>query len=76
MKALIRKAGDKLIRRRVENISVLTSEVYASLADCLDGKGALRVPPFDASRWNTRKISSERWNWINWKRRMILWEDF
>jgi ATP-dependent DNA helicase RecG len=49
MKALIHKAGKELIRRRVGDMSALTSEVYASLVDYLDGKGALRVPPFDTS---------------------------
>jgi hypothetical protein len=49
MKNLIRKAGSELIRRRVENTSALTAEVYASLVDYLDGKGALRVRPFDTS---------------------------
>jgi ATP-dependent DNA helicase RecG len=49
MKNLVHKAGNELIRRRVENTSALTAEVYASLVDYLDGKGALRVPPFDTS---------------------------
>ncbi len=49
MKALIHKAGNELIRRRVEDMSTLTAEIYASLVDYLDGKGALRVPPFDTS---------------------------
>ena len=31
MKMLVRKAGNELIRRRVENVSALTAEVYASL---------------------------------------------
>jgi predicted HTH transcriptional regulator len=49
MTALVRKAGSELIRRRIENFSALTSEVYASLVDHLDTMGALRVPPFDTS---------------------------
>ena len=49
MKALIHKAGSELIRRRVEDMSALRAEVYASLVDYLDGKGALRVQPFDTS---------------------------
>lgn len=49
MKILVHKTGKELIRRRVGDASALTSEVYASLVDYLDGKGALRVPPFDAS---------------------------
>ncbi|MBI5601730.1 MAG: DUF4062 domain-containing protein [Deltaproteobacteria bacterium] len=49
MKILIQKAGSELIRRRVEDTSALTAEVYASLVDYLDGKGALRVTPFDTT---------------------------
>ncbi len=49
MKRLIGKVGGQLIRRRVQDISALTAEVYASLVDYLDSRGALRVPPFDAS---------------------------
>ena len=49
MKTLIQKASDELIRRRVEDTSALTAEVYASLVDYLDGKGALRVTPFDTT---------------------------
>ncbi len=47
MKALIHKAGNELIRRRVEDMS--TTADLPSLVDYLDGKGALRVPPFDTS---------------------------
>jgi ATP-dependent DNA helicase RecG len=49
MKTLIHKAGKELVRRRVGDMSALRAEVYASLVDYLDGKGALRVPPFDTS---------------------------
>lgn len=49
MKELIRKASGDLVRRRIEDISALNAEVYASLVDYLDRKGALRVPPFDTS---------------------------
>ena len=49
MKKLIKRAGDELVRRRIEDFNALTSEVYASLIDYLDGTGALRVPPFDTS---------------------------
>ena len=49
MKQLIQKAGDGLIRRRVEDVSALTAEIYSSLVDYLDGMGALRIPPFDTS---------------------------
>ena len=46
---LIAKASSELIRRRIEDASALTAEVYASLVEYLDKKGALRVPPFDTS---------------------------
>lgn len=49
MKKLIRRASAELVRRRVEDTNALNSEVYASLVDYLDRKGALRVPPFDTS---------------------------
>ena len=49
MKSLIRRASAELVRRRVEDTSALNSEVYASLVDYLDRKGALRTPPFDTS---------------------------
>jgi predicted HTH transcriptional regulator len=49
MKTLIHKAGSELIRRRVGDMSALRAEVYASLVDYLDSKGALRVQPFDTS---------------------------
>jgi ATP-dependent DNA helicase RecG len=49
MKTLIHKAGKELVRRRVGDMSALRAEVYASLVDYLDSKGALRVPPFDTS---------------------------
>lgn len=49
MKSLVRRAGAELVRRRVEDTNALNSEVYASLVDYLDGKGALRVPPFDTT---------------------------
>ena len=67
MKNLIRKAGNELIRRRVENVSALTAEVYASLVDYLDGKGALRVPPFDTSPCENatlQHLSRKRVKWF------------
>ena len=67
MKQLIRKAGDGLIRRRVEDVSALTAEIYASLVDYLDGMGALRIPPFDTSACDgatLKQISRKRINWF------------
>jgi ATP-dependent DNA helicase RecG len=49
MQQLVRKASSELIRRRIENPSALTAEVYTSLVDHLDRLGALRIPPFDTS---------------------------
>ncbi len=67
MKQLIRKAGDGLIRRRVEDVSALTAEIYASLVDYLDGMGALRIPPFDTSACDgatLKQISRKRIDWF------------
>ncbi len=67
MKDLIRKASQSLVRRRVEDISALTSEVYASIVDYLDDLGVLRVPPFDAavcSNAGLSQISRVRIGWF------------
>ena len=49
MAALVRKAGDQLIRRRFGTTPELTAALYASLVDRLERTGRLRVKPFDAS---------------------------
>ncbi len=67
MKSLVRKVGNELIRRRVDNVSALTAEVYASLVDYLDGIGALRVPPFDTSACDAasmKDLSRKRIDWF------------
>jgi hypothetical protein len=67
MKRLIGKVGGELIRRRVQDISALISEVYASLVDYLDSRGALRVPPFDASTCDgagLKDLSRKRIAWF------------
>lgn len=67
MKALVRRASTELVRRRVEDTNALNSEVYASLVDYLDRKGALRVPPFDtiATEGATlADLSSKRLEWF------------
>ncbi len=67
MKRLIGKVGGELIRRRVQDISALTAEVYASLVDYLDSRGALRVPPFDASTCDgavLKDLSRKRIAWF------------
>jgi ATP-dependent DNA helicase RecG len=49
MRALIRKAGSQLIRRRFTGISDLTAALYAALVEHLERTGELRTLPFDAS---------------------------
>lgn len=75
MSALVGKAGDQLIRRRFASVSDLTAALYASLVEHLEGSGAIRTRPFDASacpgatladlsedklRWFVRRARSER----------------
>ena len=67
MRHLASKASGELIRRRVQDISALTAEVYSSLVDYLDNIGALRVPPFDTSacdRANLKDLSRKRIDWF------------
>jgi ATP-dependent DNA helicase RecG len=49
MTALVRKAGEQLIRKRVSSIPELTSAVYASLIDHLQRTGVIRNLPYDAA---------------------------
>lgn len=67
MKKLVQKAGNELIRRRIEDVSALTAEVYASLVDYLDSAGALRIPPFDTSVCDNaglKDLSRKRIDWF------------
>lgn len=67
MRKLVGKVSGELIRRRIEDVSALTSEVYASLVDYLDSIGALRVPPFDTSACDgatLKDISRKRIDWF------------
>lgn len=67
MKKLIHRAGDELVRRRVEDFNALTLEVYSSLVDLLDERGVLRLPPFDLSACGSathRDISADRISWF------------
>jgi len=67
MRQLVSKASNELIRRRIEDASALTAEVYASLVDYLDTSGALRVPPFDTSpceQASLKDISRKRIEWF------------
>jgi ATP-dependent DNA helicase RecG len=49
MAALIRKAGDQLIRRRFGSTSELIADVYASLVQVLEDRELIRTGPFDAT---------------------------
>lgn len=49
MRALIRRAGDQLIRRRFDAVAELNAAIYASLVDYLGRAGLLRAVPFDAA---------------------------
>jgi len=67
MQQLIRKASADLTRRRVDSQSALTAELYASLLDYLDRRGALRIPPFDtavAEGARMSDISRKRVDWF------------
>jgi ATP-dependent DNA helicase RecG len=67
MVRLIQKAGKELIRRRVSDGSALTAEIYSSIVDYLDKKGALRIPPFDTSGCHGASfydISRKRIDWF------------
>ncbi|GBE39013.1 MAG TPA: DUF4062 domain-containing protein [Nitrospirae bacterium] len=67
MKKLISRASGELVRRRIEDVNALTSEVYASLIDYLDGMGALHVPPFDTAVCKgvtVKNLSLKRVEWF------------
>lgn len=67
MRALIRKAGAQLIRRRFADIPDLTAALYASLVEYLERKGMLRTTPFDAAacpRATLADISNEKLKWF------------
>ena len=49
MADLVRKAGRQLTRRRFSDTPGLIREVYASLVECLENRGAIRSTPFDDS---------------------------
>ena len=66
MRELVRKAGNQLVRRRVEDVSALTSEVYASLVDHLDRLGALRIPPFDTAACDKATFANLSRKRIDW----------
>jgi ATP-dependent DNA helicase RecG len=66
MRQMIGKASGELIRRRVNDISALTAEVYASLVEYLDSIGALRVPPFDTSACDGATLANLSRKRIDW----------
>lgn len=66
MRALIRKASSELIRRRIENDSALRAEVYSSLVDHLDRRGALRIPPFDTTAAEGTTIAALSRKRVSW----------
>lgn len=49
MAALVRKAGEQLVRKRVASTPELTTALYASLIDHLQRSGIIRHLPYDAS---------------------------
>jgi hypothetical protein len=49
MTALVRKAGDQLVRRRFGTTPELTAELFGSLIDHLQRTGIIRSLPFDAA---------------------------
>jgi len=66
MQRLIKRASRELIRRRIEDTSALTSEIYASIVDYLDERGYLRIPPFDTSACHGATIASLARKRIDW----------
>jgi predicted HTH transcriptional regulator len=67
MQALIRKAGNQLIRRRFASAPELTASLYASLVEHLEGTGLLRTRPFDASACplaTLADVSKEKLRWF------------
>jgi len=49
MAGLLARAGRQVTRRRFSDTPELIREVYASLVECLENRGALRSTPFDGS---------------------------
>lgn len=67
MKALIRRAGDVVVRRRFENNDQLLRLLYGSLIQYLQDHGLVAVRDFDAAPCNNatlRDISSRKLKWF------------
>lgn len=57
MQALIRKAGQQLIRRRFGSIPELTAAIYSSLVDYLESCGSIQTRPFEERPCSDATIS-------------------
>ncbi len=66
MFALLRLAGDQLIRRRFNTTTELHSAVYASLLQYLLGSGRLLTGPFDATVCRNAELSDISEDKIRW----------
>ena len=66
MKNLIRRASAELVRRRVADMPSLNAEVYASLVDYLDQRGAFKLAPFDTSACDKASFSDLSRKRIDW----------
>ncbi|HAZ08801.1 MAG TPA: hypothetical protein DCZ01_09840 [Elusimicrobia bacterium] len=63
MQALVRKAGDQLIRWRFTGVPDLTANLYASLIEHLEQTAKLRTGPFDAAAYaaaTTQDLSEDK----------------
>jgi len=66
MAALIRKAGDQLIRRRFGSKSELIAGVYASLVQVLEDRELIRTGPFDATACRNTTVEDLDEDRIRW----------
>lgn len=66
MIALLRMAGDQLIRRRFNTTTELHSAVYASLVQYLLGSGRLLTGPFDATVCRNAELGDISEDKIRW----------
>ena len=67
MKALIRRAGDAVVRRRFENTDELLRLLYGSLIQYLQDRGLVAAKDFDAAprrRATLKDISSKKIKWF------------
>jgi predicted HTH transcriptional regulator len=67
MAALIRRAGDELVRRRFENTDELLRLLYGSLIQCLQDRGFVAARDFDAAACEDatlKDISARKVRWF------------